>query len=121
MKGGNKMANVQKNFALIVGIVLAIIGIWGLFTESILGIGVNIAQSILHLIAAAFGIYVGTKGQGKGYNQTIGWIGIVLGILGFIPGIKDQLLTLLNVNMATTWLHIVVGVVALIVAYAVKK
>lgn len=115
------MAGVQKNFALIVGIVLAIIGIWGLFATSILGIGVNVAQSILHLIAAAFGIYVGTKGEGPGYNQTIGWIGVALGVLGFIPVVKDQLLSLLNINMATTWLHLIVGVVALIVVYTAKK
>lgn len=115
------MANTQKTFALIVGIVLLIIGVWGLFQKSVLGFGVNSAQSVLHIIAAAFGIYVGTKGAGPGFNKTIGWIGIVLGILGFIPGIKTQLANLLNVNMATTGLHLVVGIIALLVGYGVKK
>ena len=114
------MAKVQKTFALIVGIVLGIIGIWGLFSDTVLGFGVNPTQSVLHIIAAAFGIYIGTKGEGPGYNATIGWIGVVLGILGFIPATASILANLLNVNMATTWLHIVVGVVALIVTYAVK-
>ena len=116
------MAKVQKTFALILGIVLLIIGIWGLFTNSILGIfGVNIAQSVLHIIAGAFGLYVGTKGKGPGYNLTIGWIGIVLGILGYIPSIDTLLNSLLNINIATTWLHIVVGVISLIVGYSVKE
>ena len=116
------MASVQKTFALILGIVLAIIGVWGLFSNSILGVfGVNMAQSILHLIAAGFGIYVGTKGQGRGYNLTIGWIGILLAVLGFIPATSSLLMSWLNINMATTWLHAVVGVIALIVGYGVKK
>ena len=115
------MANAQKTFALIVGIVLLIIGVWGLFQENVLGFGVNVTQSVLHIIAAAFGIYVGTKGAGPGFNKSIGWIGLVLGVLGFIPGTDTLLADLLNVNNATTGLHIVVGIIALIVGYGVKK
>ena len=116
------MANVQKTFALIVGIVLGILGIWGLFvgTNNILGFGVNYFQTILHLIAGGFGIYVGTKGEGKGFNLSIGWIGLILGILGFIPGTDSLLASWFNINSAISWLHIVVGVVALIVAYTIK-
>ena len=115
------MANTQKTYALALGIVLAIIGIWGLFSNTILVFGVNVLQSILHLIAGGFGIYVGMKGQGKGYSMYIGWIGVALGVLGFIPGVKEVFLNLLNINMATTWLHIVIGVISLGVAYGVKK
>ena len=115
------MASVQKTFALILGIVLGIIGIWGLFTTSILGFGVNITQSILHLIAAGFGIYVGTKGEGSGYNMSIGWIGVALGILGFIPGVDSLLLQLLNINTNITILHLVLGIIALGVYYAADK
>ena len=69
------MANVQKTYALILGIVLFVIGVWGFFSMSILGIfGVNIWQSVLHVIAGIFGVYVGTKGEGKSFNSTIGWI-----------------------------------------------
>ncbi|MBI2632531.1 DUF4383 domain-containing protein [Candidatus Pacearchaeota archaeon] len=118
------MSNVQKTFALVLGIVLLIIGIWGLFTNSVLGFGVNVLQSVLHIIAGVFGLYVGTKGNGPGYNGTIGWIGVILGILGFIPSVGhasgDLLNTLLNINPATTWLHLVVGVISLIIYYSVK-
>ena len=115
------MGNIQKTYALVLGIVLAIIGILGLFSSTILVFGVNVLQSILHLIAAGFGIYVGMKGKGKGYNMYIGWIGVALGVLGFVPGIKEVFLNLLNINMATTWLHIAIGVISLGVAYGVKK
>jgi|SRR3989344_2154698 len=116
------MANVQKTYALILGIVLFVIGVWGFFSMSILGIfGVNIWQSVLHVIAGIFGVYVGTKGEGKGFNSTIGWIGLVLGILGFIPSVDTLLLSWLNINAATTWLHLVIGVVSLAVYFLIKE
>ncbi len=119
------MANTQKTFALVLGIVLLLVGIWGLFLGAdggeILGIGVNIPQSVLHVIAGIFGIYVGTKGMGPGYNSSIGWIGIVLAVLGFVPATAKLLDTLLNINMATTYLHLVIGVVALGVYYTADK
>jgi hypothetical protein len=127
VKGGKRMANVQKTFALILGIVLLIIGIWGFFPgqTSILGFGVNPAQSVLHVIAGLFGVYVGVKGMGPGFNMSIGWIGVVLGVLGFIPSIghgkNELLMTWFNINMQTSVLHIVIGVIALIVAYTVKE
>ena len=116
------IANVQKTYALILGVVLGIIGIWGFFTTSILGLfGVNAFQSVLHLIAAAFGIYVGTKGKGPGFNQSIGWIGVVLGILGFISGANTLLFNLLNINAPISVLHLVLGVISLGVYYGVKE
>src|SRR3989338_10454783 len=116
------MANVQKTYALVLGLVLAVVGVWGLFTTSILGLfGVNMFQSVLHLIAAAFGIYAGTKGDGTTYNQVLGWIAVVLAVLGFIPGVNDLLLQLLNINTAITVLHLAIGVVSLGVYYGVKE
>src|SRR3989338_3414114 len=114
--------DVQKIYAFVLGLVLAAIGIWGLFTDLILGLfGVNIIQDILHLIAAVFGIYSGVWGQGKMYNLFIGWIGLALGVSGFIPLVKDFLLNFLNINTATTVLHIAIGIVSLAVAYLFKE
>ena len=44
----------------------------------------------------------------------------VIGILGFIPKASNLLASLLNINMATTWLHLVIGLISLIVAYIIK-
>lgn len=119
------MVNTQKTFALILGIVLVLVGILGFIENNLIGdngyFGTNTIQDVLHLIAGAFGIYAGTKGRGPGYNITIGWIGIVLGILGFIPKIKDLLANLLNINPVITVLHLIIGIVALLVYYLAEK
>ena len=113
--------STQKTFALVLGIILVIVGIAGFLGGlGIVGDGIfgtNTTQDILHIIGGAFGIYVGTKGKGPGYNRTIGWIAIVLAVLGFIPSIDDLLLKYLNINTAITVLHLVIGVVALWVGY----
>lgn len=117
--------SVQKTFALILGIVLLLVGILGFWENSLVGdngyFGTNAWQDVLHLIAGAFGIYIGTKGKGPGYNMTLGWAGIVLGVLGFIPVVKDLLMDWLNINIQITILHLVLGVLFLIVAYGASK
>jgi len=111
-------SNVQKTYALVLGIVALLVGIWGLFTTTVLIFGVNMPQSVVHIVAGACGIYVGTKGKGKGFNMWLGWISLVLALLGFVAA--SFMASFLGVNMATTWLHLVVGVVSLLVAYFVK-
>ena len=114
----------QKTFALILGIVLLLVGILGFIGG--LGIvrdgffGTNPIQDVLHIIGGIIGIWVGTKGEGPGYNMTIGWIGILLAVLGFIPATATILLNLLNVNIAITVLHLVIGIVSLGVYYGTK-
>ena len=114
--------SIQKTYALILGSVLAIVGVWGLFSDSILGLfSVNLFQSILHLVAGAFGIYAGLKGTGHIYNMVLGWIAVALAVLGYIPGSKDLLLEFLNINVWTTHLHLAIGVLTLAVYYATKN
>jgi hypothetical protein len=108
----------------VLGVVLLVLGVWGLVTgaDDLEGLfGVNLTQNILHILAGAFGIYGGTKGRGQGYNATIGWIGTVLGTLGFIPGMDILLTNLLNSNTGITVLHLAIGVVSLLVYYCIKE
>lgn len=111
----------QKIYALILGIILAVFGVLGFVQSPILGLfGVNAFHNVLHIIAGGFGIYVGLKGVGPGYNKTIGWIGVGLFVLGFIPGINTLLQNLIELNMGDNILHVVIGLVSLGVGYGVK-
>ncbi len=117
--------SVQKTFALVLGLVLLLVGILGFINNSLVGnegyFGTNAYQDILHLIAGAFGVYVGTKGEGRGYNLTLGWVGIALGALGLIPGVDTMLANWLNINFSITILHLVLGVLFLVVAYGTSR
>ena len=117
--------SIQKTFALVLGLVLLLVGVLGFINNSLVGnegyFGTNVYQDVLHLIAGAFGVYVGTKGEGRGYNLSLGWIGILLGVLGFIPGIDEMLSSWLNINTHITVLHLVLGVLFLIVAYGTSR
>ena len=115
----------QKTFALILGVVLLLVGVLGFINNPLVGddglFGTNMYQDVLHLIAGAFGVYVGTKGMGPGFNMTLGWSGIALGVLGFIGPIADLFASLLNINTAITVLHLAIGVVCLLVYYGSSK
>jgi len=114
------MANTQKTFATVLGVVLLVVGLAGLVGG--LGIvgpdgifGTNMLHDVLHIIAGVWGIWIGTKGMGFGYNKVIGWIAILLAVLGFIPGVKEMMMTYLGADMAIAYLHAVIGIVALLV------
>ena len=119
------MRSTQKTFAMILGLVLLLVGILGFFANPIVGetgiFTTNTTHNVLHLLAGLIGLYVGTKGKGPGYNGTIGWIGVVLGILGFIPALTAMLDQYLMINTAITVLHLVIGIVALLVYYTAEK
>ena len=116
------IANVQKTYATVLGVVLLLVGLLGFFNNPILGLfGVNTAQNILHLVAGVLGIWFGTKGEGKGYNMWTGIIAAVVALLGFIPATAGLLTSIFNINFAITVLHAGIAVVSLGVAYGVKE
>ena len=119
------MASTQKTYALILGIVLLLVGIAGFVENSLVGdngyFGTNTVQDVLHIIAGVIGIWVGTKGKGPRYNMSLGWIGVALGVLGFIPTVDEMLTEYLNINMQITVLHIVLGLITLGVYYGTSK
>ena len=116
------IADVQKIFAMVIGAVLVLLGLVGFVNNPVIGMfSVNTAQDVLHLVGGGLGLWLATKGSAKGFNQWLGYIALVVGILGFVPGASDLLASIFNINKAITYLHIAVGVVALGVAYGVKS
>ena len=107
---------------MVIGVVLLLVGLIGFVNNPILGLfGVNALQNILHLVGGALGVWLGMKGTVKAFNMWFGVIALVVGVLGFIPGIADFLTSLLNINAQISVLHVVLGVVSLGVVYGLKK
>src|SRR3989344_860575 len=113
------MADTQKTWATIIGIVLLLIGLWGFFQDPILSIfGVNALHNIVHLVTGAVFLWAGmAKGtMAKSTNQWLGVIYIIVGLIGFLG-----VLSFLNVNMADNWLHLLLGVVSAGIGWGAKK
>ena len=116
------IADVQKTYAMVIGVVLVLLGLVGFVNNPILGIfGVNIAQDLLHLVGGALILWLAMQGSAKATNMWTGIIALVVGILWFIPGADSLLVSIFGINAAISYLHVAVGVVSLGVAYGVKE
>lgn len=116
------IADVQKTYAIVIGAVLALVGIIGFFNAPIFGLfGVNAAQNILHLVGGAVIIWLGYKGSAKPTNMWLGYVSGGVGILGFVPGVSGLLASIFAINAAISVLHIAIGAVSLGIAYGVKE
>ncbi|GEM_PF-607025 len=118
----SKIADVQKTYAMVIGVVLALLGIVGFFNAPILRIfGVNPAQNVLHLAGGALILWLASKGSAKPTNMWVGVVALVVGVLWFVPGASGLLTSIFAINAEISYLHVAVGVVSLGVAYGVKE
>jgi len=127
MKGGGYV--VTKTIATWFGVVLILVGILGFIpgvTNSdhmLLGIfHVNTAHNIIHLLSGIIALWTGmtSAAYAKLYFQIFGVVYALVAILGFVAGTNDVLGFIAN-NMADTWLHVVIAVVALFVGFGTKE
>ncbi len=100
---------VAKVYAQVVGIVLLLIGVVGLFTSSLLGAKTTVVHNLIHLVSGAIGAYTGFSGSG--YRQFAQIFGIVYTLVGVIGLITPSTLGGLGVPVNTTYnlIHLVVG------------
>jgi predicted tellurium resistance membrane protein TerC len=121
------MVNIQKAVALALGVVFLLVGVLGFIPsltpgDQLLGIfAVNAVHSIVHLLVGVLGIVAAYTGFSRPFNQVIGLVYLLIGVLGFIPGLTMDgmmLLGLVHINLADNLLHVVVGVAAAFVGFA---
>jgi len=112
------IADVQKTYANVLGVVLLLVGVVGFFNNPILGLfGVNTAQNLLHLVGGVLGLWLG----GKNFNKWTGLLALLVGVLWFLPVTGDLLASLFGINTEISVLHLLIGVVSLGVTYGVKE
>ncbi len=128
-----------RYFALIMGIVFAVVGVAGFipallsplpeanlavnaFEGRLLGLfPVNILHSLVHLLFGVWGIAAyRSYGAAKGYAKTVTWAYLGLAVLGLIPGI-NTLFGLVPIFGHDVWLHLAIAAAAGYFAYAVKE
>ncbi|MEO7455133.1 MAG: DUF4383 domain-containing protein [Gemmatimonadaceae bacterium] len=115
----NKAQGAVAPFALLVGVFLVVEGIWGLFSPVVFGVlTTNMLHACIHIVLGLLGIYTAMRHGARKWCMGVGVLIVVVGILRFVPGVGDILVSLLNVNQAVAILNIVVGAVALMLAKA---
>ena len=110
----------QTTWAWIAGIVLVLVGLWGFFTQPILGIfAVNSLHNIIHLVTGLLFIWAATKGPAKTFNVWLGIIYLLVAVIGFFGGLS--FLAVMGGNDPDNWLHLVLGLVSLLVGLSAKN
>ncbi len=101
---------MAKIYAQVVGIVLLLIGVVGLFAGSLLGARTTIVHNLIHLVSGAIGAYTGFSGSGyRMFAQVFGVVYTLVGLIGFAsPGVLAALGV--PVNAAYNVIHLVIGV-----------
>ena len=105
-------------FAVLIGVFLLIEGIWGEFSDVVFGVlTTNRIHATIHILLGIVGIYTGLKGGSRGFLIFLGILLAAVGILRFVPGIGELIVSILNVNPAVAYFNITVGIVSLIIAF----
>ena len=129
----------NRTIAMFLGIVFALLGIIGFFTQpenstgvqAILGIFDSDAiHNVLYIVTGLLGIAAAYRGYSATYNRVFGVVYVVLGLLSLIPALyfpagaygtdNGLFLALTHMNAGDIILHLVAGVLALAVSYFVK-
>jgi hypothetical protein len=116
---------MAKTLALLFGVVFLLIGILGFVpavapNEMLLNIfHVNAAHNAVHLLTGIAALLCGMAGVGasKTFFKIFGVVYGLVAVLGFVVG-DGMLLGLISNNAATTWLHVAIAVVSLIIGFA---
>ena len=104
------------------GIVFILIGIIGYMSNPILGIfAVNNLHNIVHLASGLVALYCASKGFGvsRMYLIVFGLVYAVVTVAGFLG--LEPILSMLELNSADNYLHLVIAAVALVVGFGSKK
>jgi uncharacterized membrane protein len=113
-----KFSSSTNVFAIFIGVLLLIEGIWGLFSNVVFGIlTTNMTHAVTHIILGITAITLGLKQVAGGFCILLGIVLLVIGILRFVPGTDTLLINMLNLNKPLACQDILVGLLALLLTY----
>ena len=116
-----------RQYAGVVGVVLLLLGIVGLIAgEGYLAgiINIDIAEDIVHIVTGALMAYVGFAQKDNALaRMVVGVLGAVYLLVGIIGFISANLFGILQHNYTTAdnIVHLALGVLGLVVAYALPR
>ncbi len=118
---------MARTYAGVVGVVVILIGVVGLIAgeKPLLGlVNIDILEDIIHLVTGGLLAYVGFGQQDEGLARSVvgglGAVYLLVGVLGFVaPGLFG-LLPAHGYSVVDNLIHLVLGVLGVAVAWAVR-
>jgi hypothetical protein len=121
-----------RTYAGLVGAILVVAGITGFFYNSdftsnkaihddVFGIlSVNGWHNVVHIATGALGLlaFAGGAYAARQYAFALGAVYIVIAVWGFIIGSGDSILSIVPVNTADDFLHLILGVLGVLAGMA---
>ena len=102
---------MTKQFAMVVGWVLIVVGVLNFFVEPIMVMPVH---ALIHIVAGALGVWA-AKEHSEGYTMWVGIVGLLLAILGFAG--MTNILGVIDLTTTFNYIHLILGVVGLVVYF----
>lgn len=113
---------LSRRFATVLGVFLIVEGVWGLFSPIVFGVlTTNTLHAVIHIVLGILGILAGRGTGTRNYLLGVGALLVLVGILRFVPGARDLVVSLLNVNIAVAWFNIVVGAISLFIGSSAPR
>src|SRR5262249_18032674 len=119
---------MAKTFGMLFGIVFLAVGILGFVPgitkdEILLRIfHVNTLDSVVHIASGAIFLFASMAGSAAAslWFKIFGLVYAVVAVLGFMNP-NGPLLGMISNNPATTWLHVVLAAVMLLIGFGARK
>jgi hypothetical protein len=116
---------MAKTMAVLFGVVFLLVGILGFVpavtkNEMLLGIfHVNTAHNAVHLLSGVVALFCGMSsvGASRMYFKIFGLVYGAVAVMGFLNPGDTMLLGMMSNNNATTWLHVVIAAVSLLIGF----
>jgi hypothetical protein len=111
---------MAKTVSKLLGLIFLIVGIAGIFSHNLLGVHLNMAHNMVHIVSGVIALYFGFSGSAsgaRGFCLLFGLVYLLLGVCGWFLGPGPEHMfnvgTLLMFGTRDHIFHIVLGVVFL--------
>jgi uncharacterized membrane protein len=113
---------MAKTAALVFGVIFVIAGIWGLFTDSVIGFinAVDMVSSIIHIVVGIVLLVLAGKPSVAAALKVIGILYVIFGILGLVQG-ETVLFGTFATDAGSNWFYLIVGIVLAVLGFSAKK
>ena len=110
--------SLSQVLTLIIPLFLLGDGLWGLFSPVVFGVfTTNRVHAIIHVLLGVIGLVVRQWGSLKSFFGFLGSLLVVVAVIWLVPATRAIPSDLLNLNGAGAALNLVLGAVALVIAF----